>query len=390
MKTITAPARLLFALGTCAMIALALAACGGSGGGGETTATDGASTEDTSGEESTALFPAAAQRNAEREERPTSIGIETPVGVPIPEGKVIDFIQCGVPACARAGDIYEEATALLGWKLNRINAGTAPEEIKAAYQKAIRDEPDGVVGSGYPRTLFDPEVAELKKLGIPVVEAFVQEEPGNGIIGIVGGPVTSEHQGQLMADHILANAEDEELEVGVINVKGFETVTATGEQVEKVIADECPTCETKRLDASVTDIGSDLPQKISSFFTSNPEIEWATVGFSDMVIGLPTALEGAGVEDVKLTTVNINTEIAPYLENGEYLQATVGTSYPEVYWRVIDLFARVFTDQPYEEDLDDSTLPYWTITAETLPSSTETFALVTDYQEQFKQLWGIE
>ena len=70
----------------------------------------------------------------------------------------------------------------------------------------------------------------------------------------------------------------------------------------------------KKLEAPLTAIGKDLPQRISSFLTANPGIEWTTVGYNDMVTGLPTALKGAGVENAKLTTVNISTSIAPYLE----------------------------------------------------------------------------
>jgi ribose transport system substrate-binding protein len=391
MRFQLAPARVLAALAALAVFAFVVAACGGgsdttsSGGGGTTESTGG-------GEEasSSALFPKAAKSNEEFETRPTSVGIKTPVSKEIPKGKVIDFIQCAVPACATEREIFEEATDVLGWKLKSINAGSTPEEIKAAYQQAINDKPDAVLGSGYPRVIFEPEIQQLKKLNIPVVEAFVEEEAGDGINAVIGGIVTSEFQGKMMADYVLANTEDESAEIGVVNVKGFETVTATAEKVEEVVAEECSGCTTKRLDAPVTSIGSDLPQRISSFLTSNPGIEWATVGYNDMVTGLPTALKGAGVENVNLTTVNINTSIAPYLANGEYLQGTMGTSFPEVYWRVIDYLVRHFNGESTKEQEDDSTLPYWTITKETLPTTEEEFPVVTDYQEQFKKLWGVE
>ena len=69
----------------------------------------------------------------------------------------------------------------------------------------------------------------------------------------------------------------------------------------------------------------------------------------------------------------------------------IGTSFPEVYWREIDLLARHFTGQPYTVDLNDATLPFWTITSSDLPSdaSSETFANVVNYEQQFKQLWGL-
>lgn len=406
MKLHNASARVIAAVVLCLVaLALIVAGCGGgssstSSSGGSTESSEGSGAENTGteteegeeGEESSSsetAFPKAAKANEEFEERPTSVGIEEPVGKPIPKGKTIDFIQCGVPACKTEGEIFEAAASELGWTIKSINAGTTPEEIKAAYDQAIKDEPDAVLGSGYPRALFEPEIAQLKAKNIPVIEFFVEEEAGNGITAVIGGIPTSEMQGKMMADYILAHSTDESMEIGSVNAKGFETVTGTIESVEKTIEEECSGCTVKTLEAPLTSIGKDLPQRIASFLTANPGIEWTTVGYNDMVTGLPTALKGAGVEDANLTTVNISTSIAPYLENDEYLQATVGSSFNEVYWRGIDLLARLFAGVEYKEDLDDSTLPYWTITKESLPTSSEEFPNVENYEEQFKKLWGV-
>lgn len=378
MKLKIGSARLFAAVGAC-VAAFVVAGCGSSD-----------SSTDSGGGSGDSAFPTAAKTNAEFEKRPTSVGITEAVGKPIPKGKTIDFIQCGVPACAVAGEMLTEAAETLGWKLNAINAGGTPEEIKAAYQQAISNKPDAVLGSGNPRVLFEPEIQALKKLDIPVIEFFVQEPAGNGITAVIAGETTSEYQGKMLANYILANSDNESMEVGTVSANGFETVTATAETVEKVIGEECAGCSFKRLDVPVASIGSDLPQRVSSFLTANPGIEWTTVGYNDMVVGLPTALKGAGIEDAKLATVNINPAVAPYLKNGEYLQATVGTSFPEVYWRGIDMLARLFAGVPHDADLDDATLPYWTITAESVPSTTEEFPVVEDYQEQFKKLWGVE
>jgi ribose transport system substrate-binding protein len=397
MKLHIASARVLAAAGVLLVgLALVIAGCGGgssstsatTGGGGESTGESSAGGGESSSSET--AFPKAAKANEEFEERPTSVGIETPVGKPIPKGKTIDFIQCGVPACKTEGELFESAASELGWTIKSINAGTTPEEIKAAYDQAIKDEPDAVLGSGYPRALFEPEIQQLKAKNIPVIEFFVEEEAGNGITAVIGGIPTTEMQGKMMANYILAHSTNEEMEIGAVNAQGFETVTGTIESVEKVFGEECPGCQVKKLEAPLTSIGKDLPQRISGFLTANPEIEWTTVGYNDMVTGLPTALKGAGVEDANLTTVNISTSIAPYLENDEYLQATVGSSFNEVYWRGIDLLARMFAGVSYKEDLDDTTLPYWTITKESLPTSTEEFPNVENYEEQFKELWGIK
>jgi len=254
MKMHIASARVLAAAGILLVgLALVIAGCGGgsssTSSSGSTEASEssgGGSTESSGGSEesssSETAFPAAAKANEEFEERPTTVGIEAPVGKPIPEGKTIDFIQCGVPACKTEGELFEEAAEPLGWTIKSINAGTTPEEIKAAYDQAIKDEPDAVLGSGYPRSLFEPEIASLKAKNIPVIEFFVEEEAGNGITAVIGGIPTTKVQGEMMADYILAQSTDEEMEIGAVNAQGFETVTATIESLEETVGKECPGC----------------------------------------------------------------------------------------------------------------------------------------------------
>lgn len=386
-------ARLRVVLAVCVTVvaaALAVSGCGGSGSSSSTAGGGGGDEAGGAGDTSSA-FPAAVKANEAWEQRPTSIGLKTPVAKPVQTGKVIDFIQCAVPACAVEAELLGEATELLGWKLVPVDAGSTPEEIKVAYAKAVRDQPDGVIGSGYPLAFYESEAKELEAMGIPVVESFIADEakPGNGLAAVLANNEASETQAKMMADYVLAHSNDKSMEFGIVNVPGLETIKTTSEAVKQTVESECPGCQIKELDAPVTSIGKDLSQRISGFLTANPGIEWTAIGYGDMVTGLPTTLKGAGVTGVNLVTTNINPTIAPYLADGEYLQATVGTSAPEIYWRVVDTLVRIFNHESLAEDLDSSTLPYWTITSKSLPSTSEEFPLVANYQEQFEKLWGI-
>src|SRR5919198_169492 len=176
------PSRRLVALLTVLAVAVVAAGCGSSS---KSSTSSGSGSG--SGSSSEAAFPEAAQATAKMQQRPTSIGLTEPVGKKIPTGKTIDFIQCGVPACKVEGDILAEATKLLGWNMKRINAGATPETIKAAYQQAINDKPDAVLGSGFPKVIDAAELAQLKKMNIPVVQAFVEDQPGDGLTAVIAG-----------------------------------------------------------------------------------------------------------------------------------------------------------------------------------------------------------
>ncbi|HXL89996.1 MAG TPA: hypothetical protein VN969_13665 [Streptosporangiaceae bacterium] len=373
---------------------LAVAACSSSAttASGNSASSSPASSSASSGSSGTGSpFAAAAAANTKFEQRPTSIGITTPVGKTIPKGKVIDFIECGVPACVVEGNILQSATNLLGWKLDRINAGMTPQTISDAYQQAITNKPDAVIGSGFARALFEPELKTLASMKIPVLEAFVGDSTGNGLTGVVGGPVNNSLQGKEVADYILANSTSSSETIGAVVPSGFPNMVQENTAFGAEIQQQCPSCTVKLLTVPVTSIGTDLTTRISSFLTANPGISWLWDGYDDMVTGLPTALRGAGISNVKVATISMNGTVAADIGQNDFVTSAIGTSFPEVYWREIDLLTRYFTGQPYSVDLNDATLPFWTITSSDLPSdaSSEAFANVVSYQQQFEQLWGL-
>jgi len=339
----------------------------------------------------TSVFPAAVAANAKFEQRPTSIGITTPVGKPIPKGKVIDFIQCGVPACAVEGNILQSATQLLGWKFERLNAGTSSQTIADAYQQAVSNKPAAVIGSGYPKVLFALQLKALAAEHVPVLEAFVADNTGGGLTGVVAGNVTNNIQGREVADYILAHSTDKSQTIGVVVPPAFPNMVVEQASALAAFKKYCPTCTTQVLAPPVTSIGANLPSLISSFLTANPGIQWLWDGYDDMVTGLPTALKGSSITNTKVVTISMNGTVAADIQQHDYVLSGVGTSFPEVYWREIDLLARRFAHQSYAVDLNDSTLPYWTITSANLPANAGNtlFANVVNYKQQFEKLWGL-
>src|SRR5689334_11508018 len=57
----------------------------------------------------TAGLEAAKATVAKAAVRPTTITVSTPIGKPIPTGKKITFVSCGVEACAVQGPILAQA-----------------------------------------------------------------------------------------------------------------------------------------------------------------------------------------------------------------------------------------------------------------------------------------
>jgi ribose transport system substrate-binding protein len=399
-------------VGLLASASLIAAACGGDDSSDETSApattaaaadttaaaadTTAASPSDTSAASSeTSAAPGgggdAAAQLEELLARPTKITQTEPITGEVPTGKSIIWIQCSVPACIALGQPFKEATDALGWDLKTITHDGTPEGVKAAYAEAIRDEPDAVVSSGYPRQMFEPELAELASKNIPVIQLTVTDPPGDGITAVVNGPGRNAEIGRQLAVFVAADSGLAANAVWVtstfpILVPELEGVNGTG-GFDATLTELCPDCSYDTLEIPIDALATQAPQRIVSYLQANPDVTYVVGAFADIVTALPGALADAGLDDkVKIVVYSQNETISSALKEGE-MAAVIGFAGPEDMWQIADTLVRIFNDLPFEAEWDD--LPSWIITGETVPSTTEYYPLVADYQDQYKALWGI-
>ena len=65
--------------------------------------------------------------------------VTTPIGKPVPTGKKIVFISCGISVCNLQGSIVAAAAKSLGWTSSTISTDGSPTSVQAAYETAIRE-----------------------------------------------------------------------------------------------------------------------------------------------------------------------------------------------------------------------------------------------------------
>ena len=326
--------------------------------------------------------------------RPTSIGVTTPITGTVPKGKRIDLIQCGVPACEAAGNYLVSAANAVGWTVDRINAGLTAESTAAAWAQAVANKPNGVVTSGSPRVLFNPALAKLKAMGIPVVDQSVGDTPGDGLSLVMLGPSAlagtsmAPGVGTRIADYMLAQNGGKAFDSLAVYTSEYTSEIAALSGFTTAMSSACPSCKVYTLNVPLSSIGSDLPTRITTFLSSHPQIKWVWPNYDDFIEGLPQAMKAAGQGSDHLVTWDSSTASISYMQNGE-LAAFDAYPAAEMMWRSIDFFIRSFTNQ--STTVDTAPLPAWMITnASEIPPPTDgLFPLVANYQAQFEQLWHI-
>jgi ABC-type sugar transport system substrate-binding protein len=372
---------------------LAVSACSSSGSSDASSGSTATSSAAGSGDYNLA---AAQQIVAKFTARPTSIGITTPITGSIPKNKTIDLVQCGVPACASAGNYLVSAAQAVGWTVDRINAGLTAESTVAAWNQAVANKPDGVVTSGTPRALFNPELAKLKAAGIPVVDESVDDPAGDGLSLVQLGPSALANTGSnpgvgaRIADYMLAQNGGKAFEALAVYTSEYSSEIATLQGFTSTIKSACPKCKVDALNVPLSSIGSDLPTRITTYLTSHPQVKWVWPNYDDFVSGLPQAMQAAGQSGIKLVTWDSSSASISYMQNQQGLVAFDAYPAAEMMWRAIDFFIRSFTGQSTAVD-SAVNLPAWVIDkpADIPQGPNGLFPLVADYQAQFKKLWGL-
>lgn len=324
-------------------------------------------------------------------QRPTTIPISVKIDKPIPKGKRIAGFVCPLPACQALAKSASEAAAALGWEYIQIPLGFAPDEVVTAWEQALREKPDGILTLSTEQALYQSQLDKAKAANIPVISMLVAKEAANGIDAVIYGPDFMARIGKEMADWVAVDSKSDPSTKTLLVYPAQITILA---QQAQAFADEyakvCAECKLEKLEVPATSIGGDLNDRITGALRAAPDVNYAWVGYDDMLRGLPAALGAAGISKVKIFSNGgqLSPDTAAYLREDKAIQMIYDYAGLEVMWRGMDYFARHFAGVPTDPSLDTSTEKVWMVTPKTAPDGGAP-NLVADYAAQYKALWGV-
>jgi len=330
---------------------------------------------------------AKAQALAEKATtRPTSIDLTTPVGKPIPAGKKIFFISCGVEACEIQGDIIKQGAADLGWTATTIGTDGSPEQLQNAFKTAMRQGADGVILNAVTRATVAKQIEEAEQKGVAFVTCCSIEPTGDGILQNVADKENSAKIGENLAAKIVADSGGKANTL-FVNISAFQILQSLAKQFGSSYNGFCPGCEYASIDVPITSIGKDAPDRIVSYLRSHPQVNYVVLSVSNALgAGLPAALRAAGLADkVKIVGQSADTQTFQDLQ-AKSITSVVPFDYYAVDYLMLDALARHFAGAPVEQ----AQPPMWIVTAENMPEQATKglFPVVESYRDEFTKLWG--
>jgi len=315
---------------------------------------------------------------------PTEIPVSEPLPEPAPEGLSIAYITCGLPTCTTISESVKAAAETLGWEFTALGTEPTPEAIKAAWGQAVRLEPDAVLASGFPRSVFEPELQQLKEKGIGVFQCCAPDAPGDGITMSVVRPEEEEVQGEYTAA-IAAKLTEGTPNVLYVNLPEFAAVEPQYPRFVEKLEEYAPGATADKIDIPNTAIGTTSADRIVSYLRSHPDVNFVSLSQDALSAGLPAAMKAAGL-DVPFSGNGGGPQPRQMVASGQQA-ASVEFPIDQVFWTLVDGVARWKLDVSTEPDAAAVTPPpYFIVNADNVESAPST--IVENLQEQYAELWG--
>jgi Periplasmic binding protein domain len=370
-----------------AATSLVAAACGSSTA--KTAATTPASATTVA---ATATTPAAAggilldeakATVAQFSKQPTVIPTKTPIGKAVPTGKKVYFISCGAPSCEAEIPILKQAATILGWELTAISTDpTKPEQIPAAWDRVVKEKPDGVLYTGTPRSQVSTQFDAAVKNGTKIAACCVTDAPTNGLVYTISTPDQVGELGKIIASWVVADANGKPAKALYLDLPDFPILSALKKEFNANLSRMCAACTSDTINFGLADLAKASDQVVS-FLRAHPDVKYV-IQSTDSTFSLPAALDAAGLKDIRIFGEGPTSATLADIDAGRQA-GTMAFSFYEVMFSMMDSLARSFAGVPV---VAEGGPPNWILTKGSFPTGVDTFPSVPDVVAQYTKLWG--
>lgn len=318
---------------------------------------------------------------------PTTLPLTTPLKA-LPTGKTLYSIDNSSPVSQATATAITAAGEALGMKVVTVNEGATPATTQAAWNSVVASHPDAVIGSGISAVQFKSQLATLQTQHIPVVLEAVDQPAGyEGVYATTLRPELLYLHGRMQAAYAAVHSNGQG-SLLYVTVPAFAVLLDEERGFKDEMAQVCPNCKYDVREFTVDQLGTTIPGQIVSYVQSHPDTKYVVAGFTDMFLGVPTALQRAGFTSVHGIGEAATPQTYNLLTSGfEEADAAVPIDYKG--WYMATLIAYALAGQTLPSPVPDyptRILDAATVTA--LPAQAS-WPGVQDFQTQFKKLWGL-
>lgn len=321
---------------------------------------------------------------------PTSVGITKPLSRK-PDPATVVAVEQVQPAATQENDYLQKATDALGLHLVRIRLGSGAQAASDAFDTALKDNPKAITDLAQPVRTFEPQLAEMRARGIPLMETSDTDKPGNGLVSTgVNNAAMTAIEGKMAAAWFVVDSNG----AGKAAAYNIPEIPILGDFTTSFVTNVkrwCPGCTTTVVNMQAADIGTNIPNQVVSFQQSHPSYKYAMFTLGDMTLGLKAALSAAGITGLKIAGQAPSAADLQALKDGsETMWCAV--SLPVIAWRNADTLARLLNKDPLD-GTDSAPLPTEVLTKDNIGGakldSNGNYVGIANYQAAFAKLWHL-
>lgn len=302
------------------------------------------------------------------------------------QGELVYHVACNlaIEGCSKIANAIEDGVKGIGNRFEKCDGGTTADQINQCFTNAINAKPAAIVVNGIDAQVAGAGYDAAKKAGIPIVGTFTGNPEGvEGVVTEVAGDACAE-QGRIIGDYVVAETE------GKANVLWVGTKTFTcNQQRQQGFMDalaKCDTCEVDTLEFAVDAVQSRLPQQLQAELQSKPDLNFIVGTFDSAALAATDAIRQAGKADkIKVAGFDADAPNLELIRQGDIQVADITTGSVEPGWAAADAAARASAGEDVPAIYPTSIM---LITKDNIDEIGETFVGATDFETQFKELWG--
>jgi ribose transport system substrate-binding protein len=318
-------------------------------------------------------------------QRPTdsALGTIPPITKPIPKGKLIIYIDCGVETCQALGDAAQQAASFLGWDFKRISTDGTPAGFQAGWDEAIRLKPAGIIYSGMQIPVIRSRIATAEAQGTLIAQCCTDfTKPGQyGITYTNWDASVYDAQGQALAA-LVAHDSGGTAQTMFMNIPIYASLTAIDSSFTAALPQYCAKCSVVTVNYGIENAANWSTQTVA-YLRAHPDVKYIVFSADGAFVNVAPALLSAGLSDVKIVGQGPIVQNFSLIEQGQEL-GSVPIGYDETMFGAIDAFARKFAGVAPIPVVQQ---PVWVVTKDNLPSATQLFSLAPDTVELYEKAW---
>jgi hypothetical protein len=363
----------------------ALLAAGCSSSSGSATAASSAGANGTSG-----VSAAAQQLVTKYSAVQTTITQTVPLPKAPPKGKTfVALVQESTTADQGILNGIEAGAKALGWNVSSISYDpTNPSSLQSAFTSALLKHPVAVSVDGLPPSLWGGStISDYEKAGVDIIPVSQPAGETNAAIpGYVATPDGQSGQYAALAAWIAKDSGGSG-DILISHVTGFPLLDGEVTIAKQSITKLCPSCSYTVADSTYSQFqNGEMDSGIVSELRQHPNIKYVYFDDGTFSAGINSALDAAGLNDIKITGYDMVTTSAQALRQGTQAAWMAGSEYC-VGLAVMDLAVRAY--EHAGGGANDASVPGQLFTTKNI-GSVSVYQGPANSLELYEKLWKLK